>query len=303
MNPLRNIFIAGAAKSGTTALYYLLGQHPQICTPVVKEPNYFSNIDIADDITGPGTGPGDKNTVWTHTKKEYDALFKFPESHSFRMDASVSYLYSRQAARHIAEYSDDAKIIMVLRNPVERAWSHYKHLVRDNREKDSFEAALEKEETRIQKGWEFSWHYRQMGLYSSQIRRYFDHFDRENILIFLYEDLKQNMPHVIQKAANHIGLPDYDYKIDSEKHNVSGVPKSKKLSGLVSRIAGYKAVINKVIPPRYTHRLMQKFRSMNTREGDFTMNKQTKRQLTAYFEKDIKKTAMLTERDLDHWLS
>lgn len=110
------------------------------------------------------------------------------------------------------------------------------------------------------------------------------------------------MPHVIQKAADFIGLPDYDYEVESEKHNVSGVPKSKRLSGLVSSIAGYKTLINKIIPPRYTHQLIQKFRSMNTREDSFTIDKQIKQQLAADFKEDIKKTATLIERDLDHWL-
>lgn len=191
MNPLHNIFIVGAAKAGTTALYYLLGKHPRICTPAVKEPNYFSNQNHDRDITQPGCGPGDKNTVWTRTQKDYDALFKFQKRHSFRMDASVSYLYSKQAARHIARYCDDSKIIIVLRNPAERAWSHYKHLVRDNREKCSFEVALQKEENRIQKGWEFSWHYRHMGLYSTQIQRYFDQYDQKTYPSFCMKNLNK----------------------------------------------------------------------------------------------------------------
>lgn len=98
MTQLRNIFIVGAAKAGTTSLYYLLGQHPQLCTPVVKEPNYFSN-QVDDDITGLGSGPGDKNTVWTNDKTTYHALYKPKKEHRFKIDASVSNLYSQYAAK------------------------------------------------------------------------------------------------------------------------------------------------------------------------------------------------------------
>lgn len=163
MMNLRNAFIVGAAKSGTTTLYYLLDQHPEVCTPAVKEPNYFSNLDNNSDLVKPGNGPGDDSTVWTTDEKSYHGLYRPKEEHKLKIDASVSYLYSATAAAQIAEYDPDSRIIIVLRNPVERAFSHYKHLLRDGRESVSFEEALSREERRISKGWEFSWHLTGMG--------------------------------------------------------------------------------------------------------------------------------------------
>lgn len=300
---LHNIFIVGAAKAGTTALYYLLNQHPQVCAPVIKEPNYFSNLDPDLDITGPDVGPGDDDTFWAESREEYHALYKIKKLHRFSLDASVSYLYSNRAARNIAEYSTAPKIIITLRNPVERAFSHYKHLVRDYREKKSFEEALHREEDRMQKGWEFSWHLRRMGLYSQQVQRYFNHIGRDNIRIFLFEEIKTDMENVIVKTAHFTGLPDFNYEFEQKKHNVSGIPKSKMVSGLIRKIGGYKAAINKVIPPSITHQLTQKFRSVNTKKEELTLREETRIKLINYFRADIKKTAQLIDRDLNHWLN
>ncbi len=301
MTNLQHFFIAGAAKAGTTALYYLLSQHPSVCTSVVKEPNYFSNLSNRRDIVKPGAGPGDSSTVWTDTLEGYNALYQFKKQHEFRLDASVSYLYSTRAARHISEYSPDAKVILVLRNPVDRAWSHYKHLVRDSREERSFEEALQLEEERIEKGWEFSWHLKQMGLYSGQIQRYFDHFDSENIRIFLFDDIKNDIAGVVRDTAHFLGLPAFNFDFEQKRHNASGVSRSRALSGIVNWVVGFKATINKVVPPAATHRLMQLFRSLNTKEGNLSLAPKTRKELFEYFRDDIQKTSELIDRDLSHW--
>jgi hypothetical protein len=301
MTNLQHFFIAGAAKAGTTALYYLLSQHPSVCTSVVKEPNYFSNLSNRRDIVKPGTGPGDGSTVWTETQQEYDGLYQFKEQHRFRLDASVSYLYSTQAARHIWEYRPEAKIILVLRNPVDRAWSHYKHLLRDSREVRSFEKALQLEKKRIGKGWEFSWHLKQMGLYNEQLKRYFNHFESENIRIFLFDDIKNDIAGVVRDTADFLELPAFDFDFEQKRHNASGVSRSRALSGVVNWVVGFKATINKIVPPAATHRMMQLFRSINTKEGNLSLAPETKKELSEYFRDDIQKTSELIGRDLSHW--
>lgn len=303
MIPLRNIFIAGAAKAGTTALYYLLNQHPEICFPVVKEPNYFSNRDSDQDIVKPGAGPGDRSTTWTDSPDAYHRLYHCDENHRYRLDASVSYLYSTRAAYYISKYDPDAKILIVLRNPADRAWSHYKHLIRDGRESLSFEEALSREEERIESGWEFSWHLKQMGLYSRQVQRYFDFFGRDQVQVFLFEDLQTNLEQVIITAADFLQLSDFVYQFHQNKHNASGVSRSRALAGVVNRIVRYKSTINRVIPPAATHRLMQLFRSVNTKRSELTFREETRQSLISFFEDDIKKTEQLIERDLSAWLN
>lgn len=301
MQNLRNTFIAGAAKSGTTALYYLLNQHPEVCTPVVKEPNFFSNIGNSSDPVKPGSGPGDDSTVWTDTLNSYHNLYKPAQKHTVKLDASVSYLYSTTAASHIAEYDPESTIIIIIRDPVERAFSHYKHLLRDGRETVSFSEALEREQERIREGWEFSWHLTGMGRYHDQIQRYFDYFESEQIRIFLFEDIKEDIAEVMHDITNFMGLGTYDYDFEQQERNASGVARSWILSRTVNWILGYKATINKIIPPIVTHRALQLFRSVNIRKSDLDIPVKLRAELYALFETDIHKTEQLIGRNLDAW--
>lgn len=301
MMHLRNVFLAGAAKSGTTALYYLLSQHPCICVPIVKEPNYFSNIDNHSDPVKPGNGPGDDSTVWTENLEGYQKLYKPEQKDLVRLDASVSYLYSTTAASQIAEYDPESKIILVLRNPVERAFSHYKHLLRDGRETLSFAEAIDREQSRMQENWEFSWHLTSMGMYHDQIQRYFDHFDQKQIYIFLLEDIKEDITAVIHEITEFIGLEAYNYDFEQQERNASGVARSWILSRLVNWILGYKAMINKVIPPNITHRALQLFRAVNIRNSDLRIPDDLRAELRSRFKADINKTEQLIGRKLDAW--
>jgi len=298
---LRNVFIVGAAKSGTTALYYLLSQHPQICGPVVKEPNYFSNIDNTSDPAKPGNGPGDGSTVWTKDLKEYHRLYSPGNTHKAKLDASVSYLYSTTAASKIAAYDSESTIIMVLRNPVDRAFSHYKHLLRDGRETLSFPQAIDHEQNRIQKNWEFSWHLTSMGRYHDQLCRYFDHFKQEQIRIFLFEDIINDIAAIIHEVTDLIGLEPHEYNFDQQERNASGVARIWVLSRLVNWILGYKATINKVISPKLTHRALQLFRSVNIRKDDLDIPDGLRDRLYLSFETDIAKTEQLIGRNLNAW--
>lgn len=298
---LRNVFLVGAAKAGTTTLYQALSKHPEICSPIVKEPNYYSNIGTELDIVRPGTGPGDGATIWTGTFAKYRSLYRLKEHHRFILDGSVSYLYSSKAADYISADNAGAKIIIVLRNPVDRAWSHYKHLIRDGREKYSFEKALALEEDRFQKGWEFSWHLKKMGLYSQQIQRYITRFGKDNLRIILFEDLTGSFQTVMRSTADFLGLAAVDIDHAPEKDNRSGVSKSQNLARIVNWVAGKKVYINRVVSPSLTHYLMQRFRAVNVRDGEFTLSRETREHLTTYFRDDIQKTEELIGRDLSAW--
>lgn len=307
------IFLAGAAKAGTTTLYQVLSRHPEICSPLVKEPNFYSlpewktdreiqpESHQAMDWFGPGKGPGDHGTVWTPSAKQYHSYYRIGENHRFRIDGSVSYLYSPSAARRIRADFPDARILIILRNPVDRAWSHYKHLIRDGREKRPFEEALRLETERMKMGWEFSWHLRNMGLYSEQLARYFRYFGKDQVKVFLFEELHHDFGTVVRAATDFIGLRPFDTEPQAERDNVSGQSRSVHLARMVNWAAGYKVMINKMVGPTVTHTLMQKFRAMNRKDGEWTLNSETREELTAWFREDIEKTEQLTGKDLSAW--
>ena len=200
-----NLFITGAAKTGITSLYYYLEQHSQIIAPKVKEPHYFSHVNRSETVFFPkGNGIGDGSTIWIHEAEEYRNFS--PNNHKKEqdkcyMDAAVTNLYGETTSQEIIKYDPESKIIITLHNFIDRAWSHYNHLVRDGREKKPFEKGLKLEKERIQKRYEFSWHYKNMGLYDKQVERYLKTFPKDQFLILLFEEFITNTSKALKQVT------------------------------------------------------------------------------------------------------
>jgi len=146
-----NFIVVGAAKSGTTSLFHYLNQHPDVFIPDKKECRFFSQM------PGGFKGPGDEhvNETIIRTYSEYLELFKEAKSETALGDVSPDYMfYYQNSIKNIKETLGQVKIIIVLRNPVFRAFSQYMHFRRDGRENLSFEEALTQEESRQNQGWE-----------------------------------------------------------------------------------------------------------------------------------------------------
>ena len=135
-----NFLIIGAMKSGTTALYYYLEQHPEIYMSPVKEPNFFSSQE-RENAAGAVARIGN-----------YRDLFRGVSGETAIGEASHSYLYEPGAAAEIRRYAPEAKLIAILRNPIDRAYSHFLHMVRSGTEPlDDFAQALQEEAAGIHK--------------------------------------------------------------------------------------------------------------------------------------------------------
>lgn len=183
---LPNFLVLGAAKAGTTSLYRYLAQHPEIFMSPQKEPSFFALEGDQPEFAGPGDAS--MNRLAVTRLEDYLELFSGAHGHAARGEASVLYLYAPGAARRIRRYVPHARLIVMLRNPVDRAYSAYLHLRRDGRETvDSFGRALDLEEQRIAAGWQHLWHYRRMGLYSEQVARYLEVFPRNQLLFIVFE--------------------------------------------------------------------------------------------------------------------
>ncbi len=186
---LPNFLIIGAAKSGTTSLYVYLMQHPEIYMSPVKETHFFS-FDSESKMT---KGPGDPIHKAITDFNEYQALFDGVTDEKAIGEASTSYLYRPEAPGRIHKILPDAKLIAILRNPADRAFSAYMHVVRDEREtaKD-FAEALSYEENRKAAGWEPIWHFTSVGHYYEHLKRYYDLFHPDQIKVYLHEDLNDH---------------------------------------------------------------------------------------------------------------
>ena len=249
---LPNFFVIGAQKAGTTALYYHLRSHPQIYMSPVKEPQFF-----APDLTRPGTGPGDRQAHRFQDIDAYRALFADATSEPAVGEASVAYLHSGVAARRIAAAVPDAKLIAVLRNPVDRAHSNYLHLVRDGREPcRDFAQALAAEDERRRQGWSANWQYRAKGYYGQQIARYLEVFPREQLRVYLYENFEHRPLAVLTDIATCLGIEPVFEQDLSLRLNVAGVPRRARVYRLLRRMQRLKWAANAVAPAAVRRRAL-----------------------------------------------
>jgi hypothetical protein len=217
-----NFYIVGAAKCGTTSLYAELKRHPEVFLPGVKEPHYF--------ITTP---PRPEMRVrQEHRAGDRDGYLQlYNEAGSYRAigDASPSYLWDAGSPARIHDVCPNAKIIVILRDPVLRAHSHFQmnHLVGTESGSDSFIEALRRDEARQPKGWWAARLYIELGLYHSQVRRFQDIFGTDQVLVVLFDDLKRNPRKLYAQVARHIGIDPAPFeKADvSRAHNAFRTPR------------------------------------------------------------------------------
>ncbi|MBX5436088.1 MAG: sulfotransferase [Alicyclobacillaceae bacterium] len=216
-----NFLIVGAAKSGTTSLDRYLDQHPEIYMAPRKETHYFAAPEMPEKFEGPGDEAFTANLI--RDEAEYAAMFERVNQEKAIGESSVYYLYYPGCAERIARQVD-VKIIMVLRNPVERAYSAYMHLVRDGRETLDFAEALQQEAERNRKRYQPLWLYREVGQYAEQVERYLHVFGERNVKIVSYDEFNRETQRVLRDIFSFLGV-DPDVKVDtSVRYNATGVP-------------------------------------------------------------------------------
>ena len=242
----------GAARSGTTSIYYWLKQHPGIYVSPVKEPNYFS--DLYPKFCGPGdeqnlNRPLEKNSEGKYIQRhaaivtsleQYCELFSGAEGFSIRGEISPSYLYYPTAAVRIKQLLPQSKIVIFLRDPIERAFSQFKLFVMVARETKEFDEAIRLEESRIEDGWEYAWSYRGLGLYAQQVKSFLDFFPHEHVGVWLYEDLRQSPAKVYIQVCDFLGA-DGSFTPDFSHHN----PSQNKVTKLQWFYNRYSHIISK----------------------------------------------------------
>jgi Sulfotransferase family len=294
-----NFFIAGAARSGTTSLSHYLVQHPEVYMPREKEVHYYA----ADYF--PCNGPGDErlNKIVIHDEDHYAQLFEGVMEEKAVGESSVFYLCLPGTAERIVQAVPGAKIIILLRNPVDRAYSAYLHLVRDGREPMGFAEGLQLEEERCKKGFEPLWWYKDLGLYYEQVKRYLHVFGIENVKVVVYDEFNANPEQVLHDIFVFLGVRE-DIAIDTSVHyNVAGIPKSRRIYSLLESFTNNHSVIGKgiksLIPMRLGEAWLNKAMSMSLRSTP--MDAQIHTQLTEYFAEDIEKLEDLLCRNLSCW--
>jgi hypothetical protein len=218
----------GAPKAGTTALHAALARHPELFLSGVKEPKYY----LCGDSPPPAyRGPGDahSNREWIWQRQRYLDLFADARDDQRAGESTPFYLYHRDARRRIASDLPRAKLVAVLRDPVDRAYSNWMHLWADGLEPcaDVVEAC-DLEARRVDEGWAPFWHYRGLGMYGRQLADLFEHFPAEQVLVLRYRALVDDPRTALNRVCRFLGV---------SEDVVTEIPKGNSVAVTVARYA------------------------------------------------------------------
>ena len=203
---LPDFFIAGAPKAGTTALHAALARHQALYMSAVKEPKFF----LTDGPPPARGGPGDVQTYREHVwrREDYEALFDPAPAGVLRGESTPFYLYNKAALRRIRALIPDARIIVILRDPVERAHSNWTHMWSAGLDPigDVVRACAE-EDRRIAAGWADFWHYTALGRYGEQLEHLYTVFPRDQVMVLRYRALIENPAGVLDRICAFLCVP------------------------------------------------------------------------------------------------
>jgi hypothetical protein len=231
----------------------------------------------------------------------YQALFRPAQDATARGEASPWYLYMRDTPGRIKQHVPQAKLIAILRNPIDRAYSSFCMLHRDNREPlASFVSALAQEPRRISANWEPIWHYRAMSLYAEQIRRYQQTFGSDQLRIYLYDDLERDAQSVVRDMFGFLGVDTGFTPNTSTRPNQSYVPRNQRLHAFLAGQNSAKSLIKPLVPLGLRQRL--KARLMATNAAGTSVSPGVRERLLPAFRADIEQLQALIDRDLSSWL-
>lgn len=295
---LPNFLVVGAAKSGTTSLYHLLGQHPEIYMSPEKEPEYFSFQNEPVNFIGPGNRPLNAGIITDNA--EYLALFEGVTGETTIGECSTSYLFLPQAAVNIHTALPHCRIIIILRQPAERTYSHYLDHVMSLNEALSFEEALAAEPERRAQNWRWGYQYSGHSRYYQQVKRYYDRFGERNVLVCLFERLQTEPRNLMADIYRFLGVDDAFRPNVGVVHNPSGQPRRMRFQKFLMESNPVKTGLKRLVPPplrEYLRRWLLKTNLQRT-----ALDPQTRHRLVELFREDVLALQGLIGQDLSGWL-
>jgi hypothetical protein len=224
--------IGGAQKSATTSLFRLLDQHPDVSTPVNKEPQFFAFSASGSELRGPGADAFARTIVTD--EGDYRRLFAGGQRHQHRLEASTLYLSEPGVPERLMAFDPSVKIIFVLRDPADRAYSAFSYFRLQGLEPlASVLEGVEAEEERLAAGWPPHFGYARLSRYGDHLDRWFGLVPREQILCLAQRELADEPEDALGKVEEFLGLPHFDGYTAGVRHNASGHPRSPLLQKLL----------------------------------------------------------------------
>ncbi|MCS3700191.1 hypothetical protein GGQ20_001500 [Salinibacter ruber] len=282
-----DFLIVGAPKCATTSLAHYLGEHEKIFIPTEGEPHFYTYV--AEERPHWGVG----------SVEDYVRLFEDADSEQLYGEKSTWYLYSSTAAEQIQKYAPDTKCIALLRQPVDRAYSHWSFRIQNDWETLGFREAIAAEQERIENGAFWGTHYMHAGRYHEQLLRFYDRLGPEQVLVLWFEDLARDSAAVVREALSFLGLAPNDSSGTDEAHNTTTLPRSQMLnrlrrSPLIRRVAH-------AFPDTIRVLCRKVYQRLNMAERP-SLDPNVRAELTARLAPDIKRLQRLLDEDLSHWI-
>jgi hypothetical protein len=283
-----DFLVIGAPKAGTTALNAALARHPGLYMSAIKEPKFF----LSDGPPPTKGGPGDALTYREHVwrRAEYEALFDPAPAGTLRGESTPLYLYDRDAMRRIRDTLPGARLIVIVRDPVERAHSNWTHLWSAGLEPiGDFVRACAEEERRAAAGWASFWHYIGLGLYGEQLEYLFTLFPREQVLILRYRLLVDEPLQSLDRICEFLGV-ETGVLTEIPRHNVTSHPESTLAHSAVSLAQRAATAVGTMIPGLTAATLtgpIERFLQRHSRERQ-PLSWEQRQELLPRFETDIK---------------
>jgi hypothetical protein len=294
--------VIGAYKAGTTSVHHYLQQHPEVYVPSRKEPNYFAFGDVAVPVGAqqtfsPAPHPAAASSVTR--REDYLRLFDGVRGERAVGEVSPEYLVNERACEAIAGELPDVRLVALLRNPVERAFSDWLMYRRDGVEPEAdFGRALDQQEARRRRGEATGW-YVETGFYGRQLARYFDAFPREQLDVHLFEDLFRDPDGTMAAIFTFVGVDPVPLR-SVDQYNASGVPRGRLLAAVLRSRRWLGPPAKKVLPERLrpaVERFVQRGLDRPT------LAPEHRARLVDTYGEDIRLLERLTGRDLSPWLA
>jgi hypothetical protein len=300
--PLPDFLLIGAPKAGTTAVHVALAGHPRLFLSGVKEPKFF----LTDGSPPPcGGGPGDEETfrryVWR--RRDYEALFDGAPPGALRGESTTLYLRDQAAQRRISALVPAARLIAILRDPVDRAHSNWTHLRSAGLEPErDFLRACALEEHRARRGWGPFWRYLELGRYGEHLTHLYTLFPREQVLVLLYRDVRQRPRETLDRVCTFLGV-DTGVVTDIPAQNVTAAASPSALNDVLGRLLRAAAAAAGHVPDPTRRAVTGPVQRLLQREQRprAPLTAAERSALIPAFADDIAHLEALTGLSLDHW--
>ncbi len=298
MTTIPTFLVIGAARSGTTGLVEGLRSHPRVFVTDPKEPHYFALHRIGAHFTA----PGDEHTINRVAVTEREAyLGLYPAQHDYLAlgDGSVSTLYYHEdAIPEIKAVNPDMRLVVMLREPVDRAYSSHQYMTARGLEPVAdFLEAVALEEQRIADGWHHIWHYTALSRYADQVAAFLDAFPADQVGVFFYDDLNRDYEGTVSRILRFLDVPPAPGEGEGvPRVNVSGQPRFALAHRAIAWATGH-ARLRQFVKEHTSYRLRERVRRSILRQD--TVAAATREELGPLFADDLRRLAELLDGRLD----